>query len=145
MSNLGLKIFMRNSGDTNTYASNLISKGIQIRYSGGTSENETRNVGVNSGYSGSSGSGGGGAHSSSSFSFGTSRGFSASTGANFGWREEKDTLVDEAVFTNLQVGQALVFRSGKRFARTGRPYTWVQFQPWEQVLAQGARRGRAWR
>jgi hypothetical protein len=145
MSNLGLKIFMRNSGDTNTYASNLISKGIQIRYSGGSSENETRNVGVNSGYSGSSGSGGGGPHSSSSFNFGTSRGFSASYGANFSWRQEKDALVDESVFTNLQVGQALVFRSGKRFALTGRPYTWVQFQPWEQALARGARRGRAWR
>jgi hypothetical protein len=133
------------SGDTNTYASNLISKGIQIRYSGGTSESETRSKGVNSGFTSSSGSGGGGPSSSSSFTLGTSRSISATYGANAGWREEKDALVDEAVFTNLQVGQAVVFRSGKRFALTGRPYTWVQFQPWEQALARGVRRGRAWR
>jgi len=143
MSHLGLKLFMRNSGDTNTYASNLISKALQIRYSGGSSSSATRNHGVNSGFTSSSGSGGGGSHSSSGFSVGASRGVSDSYGTNSGWREENDALVPEEVFTRLAVGQAVAFRSGKRFALTGRPYTWVQFQPWEQARPrQGLRRWR---
>jgi hypothetical protein len=132
LAGLGTKIFHRN-GDfkTNQWASDTISKSIQVYLSGGESDQRSTSEGENSGH------GSGGGHSlqggSSSYNFNRSRSFnfSRSRGENRNWQQQMDYQVQPETFTRLKaVGevQAIVFKSGAEFPPHGLPFECVAFK-----------------
>jgi hypothetical protein len=132
LAGLGTKIFHRN-GDhkTNQWASDTISKSIQIYLSGGESDQRSSSDGTNSGYSSGGGHSLQGGSSSYNFNRGHSTNFSRSRGVNQNWQQQIDYQVQPETFTRLKaVGevQAIVFKSGAEFPPYGLPFERVAFR-----------------
>jgi hypothetical protein len=136
LAGLGTKIFHRNGDSrTNTWASDTISRAIQIRYSGGDSTNTGTSYsdswGVNWGTSSSSGGGGHSSGGSRGGSRGESTNYSRGRSESNNWSQQMDYQVQPETFTRLKaVGniQAIVFKSGAEFAPHGLPFTGVSFK-----------------
>ena len=132
LAGLGTKIFHRN-GDfkTNQWASDTISKSIQIYLSGGESDQRSNSEGENSGYNSGGGHSLQGGSSSYGFNRGRSFNFSRSRGTNNNWQQQMDYQVQPEMFTRLKsVGgvEAIVFKSGAEFPPNGLPFAHVAFK-----------------
>jgi hypothetical protein len=124
--NLQTKIFHANSCvRTNQWAADMISKGVQLRYSGGVNQsfNAGRSYGGNTSWSQSGNSSQGGSSGGGS-NWGFNQGFSS--GENAGYSEQIDYLVQPGYFTRLRKGgkatrykvDALVFQGGRVFGHS---------------------------
>ena len=136
LAGLGTKNFHRN-GDfkTNTWAADTIARAIQIRHSGGDSDqrgwSDSDSWGFNWGTSHQSGGSGSSAGGSSGGNRSRTTGYSRSRSESTGWNQQMDYQVQPETFTRLKaVGnvQAVVFKSGAEFPPSGLPYTGVTFR-----------------
>lgn len=141
LGNLGTKIFHRNSDHvTNQWASDTIGKSTILRQSGGFSESDSESLGVSVGTQSGWSHGSGGGQESHSYSGGSQSGMnwgrSTSSSQNYGWQETVDYLIQPSIFTRLKGGgkdnqyqvQAVVFKAGRKFRRTGQTFIDVTFR-----------------
>lgn len=130
----------------------IAAKDITLRYSSGTTENDTWQEGSSSGSGSSggssSGANGGSSQSSWNSSSQVSTGRSVSTGSNTGTREEMDYRLQPLVFQQLRPAgpphysaQAVIYASGHRFAN-GLPFTGATFPQYLPGIRPAARAGR---
>ena len=124
MANLSTKIALRNSdATTNQWMSEAIGCDIVHRRSKNVGWNENWSEGDSSSV-GISGSEKG---STISIQDGTSRNYSIGHNQGFGAQETMDHLIPPRIFTMLAPGQAIVFKAGRRWHRTGNTFLDVQF------------------
>lgn len=145
LANFATKIFHRSSdAKTNHWAAETISKGIVRRKSGnfGYSTNYStggnKGWGSNSGWSHSESPQGGSSSYSGGHSYSEGKSWSQGGGHNstFGWQEADDYLVRPELFTHLASGgwrsrwrvQAIAFKAGRHWRRTGQNYIDVSFR-----------------
>lgn len=124
LANLSTKIALRNSDPTtNQWMSDAIGRDIVRRSSMNIGWNEGRTEGGSHGISIS------GSEKGSTFTFQDGTSSSASMGRNhgFGSQETMDYLIPPRVFTLLTPGQAIVYKAGRRWHRTGTTFLDVQF------------------
>jgi hypothetical protein len=124
MANLSTKIALRNSdATTNQWMSEAIGRDIVRRGSINIGWNESWTEGDNSGV----GISGGEKGNTISIQDGTSGGYSIGHSQGFGSQETMDYLIPPRLYTLLAPGQAVVFKAGRRWQRTGNTFLDVQF------------------
>jgi hypothetical protein len=124
MANLSTKIALRNSdATTNKWMSEAIGRDIVHRRSKNVGWNENWSEGDNSGVSISGSEKG----STVNIQDGTSGNYSIGHNQSFGSQETMDFLLPPRIFTMLAPGQAIVFKAGRRWHRTGNTFLDVQF------------------
>lgn len=145
LANFATKIFHRSSDPVTTrWAADVIARGLVRRRSGGTGRGHTtgytygKNKGGNSGWSVNSGPNGGTSSGSGGYNWGESESWNAGDSWNWnqGWQETDDHLVRPELFTHLASGgrrsrwrvQAIVFKAGRHWRRTGQNYIDVSFK-----------------
>jgi hypothetical protein len=137
LAGLALKVFHR-QGDhrTNEWAAQTIAQGRVVYYNGGTSESRGFSQNDNWGYSSNWGHSPGGGSSGGSFNTGESIGTSRQHSSSEGWSQQRGYQVEPEVFTRLKSGgpqhknqvEAILFKSGARFAPSSKPFTGVTFR-----------------
>jgi hypothetical protein len=124
MANLSTKVALRNSdATTNEWMSQAIGRDIVHRRSKNVGWNENWSEGDSSSV-GISGSEKG---NSISIQDGTSGNYSIGHSQGFGSQETMDYLIPPRIFTMLAPGQAIFFKAGRRWHRTGTTFLDVQF------------------
>jgi hypothetical protein len=123
-SNLSTKVALRNSDATsNQFMSEAIGRDIVHRSSISIGWNEGSNEGDNS----SVGITGSEKGSSVNFQDGTNRGYSIGRNEGMSSQETMDHIIPPRVFTLLAPGQAIVYKAGRRWHRTGSTFLDMQF------------------
>jgi hypothetical protein len=124
LANLSTKIALRNSdATTNQWMSEAIGRdivhrtSISIGWNEGSNEGDSGSVSINSSEKGSS----------LSFQDGTNSGYSIGRNEGMSAQETMDYLIPPRVFTLLAPGQAIVYKAGRRWRRTGNTFLDVQF------------------